>query len=95
MGIEGFPTEKTDVPTPGSKDFSYNMLMFLGRTEAKLDAALSWIKAHEDETQQMNRRISALESWKAWLLGAAAVTTAGMTTLFALGLAALKGEIQL
>jgi hypothetical protein len=48
------------------------LLMFFGRLEAKMDAFTDWAKEHEEATEKIRDRISALEKENARNIGIAA-----------------------
>lgn len=49
------------------------LYLMLGRMESKIDLSLSHQVQHQEELQQLTKRVSTLEQYKARLLGVTAV----------------------
>ena len=54
-----------------------SILLLLGRIDGKLDAAITQGQANSERIDAQDKRISALERWRAYLVGIAAASGGG------------------
>lgn len=56
-------------------DFNETVIYKLGQIESKMDQALTAIKVHQEDDDELhkiiNKRVAKLENWRYWVLGAA------------------------
>lgn len=68
-----------------------NILLLLGKLDGKMDSFLKQQSTHESDIKELNTRVSRLENYKQWLLGAWAVVAAGVGVATAYVLNLMKG----
>jgi hypothetical protein len=49
------------------------LLIMLGRIDGKMDAVIQRLELNDKHHEQLDDRVSALERWRAWILGVVAV----------------------
>ena len=60
-------------------DSSNDLFLAIGRLEGKVDSVLSMLALQEQRLEDIEVRVRGLEAAKAWIMGAAATVSAGVS----------------